>query len=213
MNRRFLHLGALLLLAVGAGLASAGPAPALRPARWAAPVAGVEVRNLYRVEPDLYRSAQPDPAGFRALSTLGVKTVLDLCGGEGDGADARGTSLRLLQVPMTAWWMTDDRVRRALRIVADPKNRPLLVHCHQGADRTGAILALYRVAAQGWTKEDALREMNEGGYHHSSLFRNLDRYVRNADIPLLRRELGLPGPALLLRGPSSLAASPAGPPF
>jgi hypothetical protein len=52
-------------------------------------------------------------------------------------------------------------------------------------------MALYRVVVQGWSKDDAIREMDEGGYHHSSLFRNLDRYVRAANVEALRKQLGI----------------------
>jgi protein tyrosine phosphatase (PTP) superfamily phosphohydrolase (DUF442 family) len=183
------RLALFLVLALSGSLGIALGAE-LRPAVWATPVAGTTVTNLYRIEPDLYRSAQPDGAGFRELAALGVKTVLDLKGGDGDGDTARGTSLKLLHVPMTAFGLRDDRVLDALRILSDPTNRPLIVHCQQGADRTGALMALYRVVVQGWSKEDAVREMDEGGYHHSSLWSNLDRYVRAANVEALRKQLG-----------------------
>jgi protein tyrosine phosphatase (PTP) superfamily phosphohydrolase (DUF442 family) len=189
----------------------------LRPAVWAAPVAGTGVTNLYRVEADLYRSAQPDGAGFRELAALGVKTVLDLKGGDGDGDSAREVSLKLLHVPMTAFGLRNDRVLEALRILSDPSNRPLVVHCQQGADRTGALMALYRVVVQGWSKEDAIREMDEGGYHHSSLFSNLDRYVRAANVEALRKQLGISlrtspdGPTLTASAASASVAPASGP--
>jgi hypothetical protein len=59
---------------------------ATRPAIWAEAVAGSRVPNLYRVEPDLLRSAQPDSVGFQELAKLGVKTVLDLRAGHADAA-------------------------------------------------------------------------------------------------------------------------------
>lgn len=215
------------------GSALGGSAAPRRASNWATPVAGTVVENLYRVEPDLLRSAQPSVAGFRQLAALGVKSVLDLRKGDGDAGTARGTSLRLLQVPMTAWSLSDKGVVQALRILTDVKNRPILVHCQHGADRTGAILALYRVVVQGWSKQDALREMNEGGFHHSSFFRNLDEYVSRADVAALRRELGILSPVAaltvqgppaakpgivssglaILRGPASLLAPAIGPGF
>jgi hypothetical protein len=79
--------------------------------------------------------------------------------------------------------------------LTDPANRPLVIHCQHGADRTGAIVALYRVVVQDWSKADALREMDEGGFHHSSLWRNLDDYVLKANVEALRRELGIVPPA------------------
>jgi len=196
MKRHF-FLSLALATSVSLGIASGGE---LRPAVWAAPVASTSVSNLYRVEPDLYRGGQPDGAGFRELAALGVKTVLDLKGGDGDGDVARGTSLKLVHVPMTAFGLRDDRVLEALRILSDTANRPLIVHCQHGSDRTGALMALYRVVVQGWSKDDAIREMNEGGYHHSSLFSNLDRYVRAANVEALRKQLGI-----------TVRTSPAGP--
>jgi len=96
---------------------------------------------------------------------------------------------------MSAWGLHDDLVLQALRIMADPANRPLLIHCQHGADRTGAMVALYRVVVQNWSKADAIREMNEGGYHHSFLWKNLDHYVDRADVAALRKALGLSAPS------------------
>jgi protein tyrosine phosphatase (PTP) superfamily phosphohydrolase (DUF442 family) len=196
--------GFALALFLGLSVGSyAAPPP--RPAAWAAPASAPGVENLYLVEPGLYRSAQPTAEGFRRLEALGIRTVLDLRGGIGDAELARATDLRLLQVPMTAFGLTHRRVLAALRILADPVNRPILVHCRQGADRTGALIALYRVVAQGWTKQAALREMDDGGFHHSGLFSGLDGYVARADVARLRRELGIsPPPAR-----TSAAAAPA----
>ena len=203
---RTVALSSLLLLAALAGSVFAESLS--RPANWAAAVAGTHVTNLYRVEPDLLRSAQPDSAGFGELTALGVKTVLDLRAGDGDAEVAGSTALRLLQVPMRAWSLHDDQVIKALRILADRSNRPILVHCQHGADRTGAILALYRVVVEGWTKADALQEMNDAGFHHSALFRNLDRYVANADVAALRRELAITLPTALAESAPAIDSRP-----
>ncbi len=154
-------------------------------------MAGTSVGNLYRIEDGLFRGAQPSVAGFRELAALGVRNVLDLAGGSGDVRFVSDGTVKLFHVPMSAWGLRDDLVLKALRIMTEPENRPLMIHCAHGADRTGAIVALYRVVVQGWTKEQAVREMNEGGYHHNGLFRNLDRYVMRANVDALRRELGV----------------------
>lgn len=192
IRRRVLPLLLALSLSVPAFAANAA-----RPSAWAAAVAAKGVENLYRVEPDLYRSARPAAEGFRELAALGVKTVLDV-ESPGDDAAVRGTAIRLFHVPMSAFGLRNDRVLAALRILADPANRPIVVHCHLGADRTGALIALYRVVVQGWSKEDAIREMDDGGYHHSSWWRNLDRYVAAADVDALRKELKIGKPAATL---------------
>jgi protein tyrosine phosphatase (PTP) superfamily phosphohydrolase (DUF442 family) len=186
MNAKRLLLPVLLLLV--AATVAAAEAVSSRPADWAVAVAGTSVQNLYRVEDGFYRGAQPTADGFKELAGLGVKTVLDVSGG-GDEALLKGGTLKLVHLPMNAFGLRDDRVLEALRVMADPSNRPLMVHCQHGADRTGALVALYRVVVQGWTKERAVEEMNRGGYHHSSLWRNLDRYVLNADVARLRQAL------------------------
>jgi len=194
LKRRIVPLVAFAFAAIAPAFAGT---PA-RPATWAVAVPAKSIPNFYRVEPDLYRSARPQSAGFHELQALGVKTVLDVESPGDDGA-AHGSSLKLFHVPMNAFGLQDDLVLKALRIMADPANRPMVVHCQHGADRTGAMVALYRMVVQGWTREDALREMNDGGYHHSSWFRNLDRYVSAANVDALRKELKIvkPGGTLL----------------
>jgi tyrosine-protein phosphatase SIW14 len=191
-----LALSLTLLLAGAPARAASGAAAAAqaRPAEWATAVGGTSVGNLYLVEDGLYRGAQPTAAGFQELVKLGVKCVLDVAGGPGDETLIEKGSLKLFHVPMSAFGLRDDRVLQALRIMADPTNRPLLIHCQHGADRTGAIVALYRVVIQGWTPENAVLEMNRGGYHHSSLFRNLETYVLKLDAAALRKRLGVAGP-------------------
>ena len=173
-------------------------------------MAGTSVGNLYQVEAGFYRGAQPSAIGFRELAALGIGTVLDLAGGAGDARYVTDGTVKLFHVPMSAWGLRDDLVLKALRIMTDPQNRPLMIHCAHGADRTGAMVALYRVVVQGWTKEQAVREMNQGGYHHNGLFRNLDRYVLNVNVDALRKELGVlivPPPPSATAG--TLAALPA----
>ena len=192
MKKRIVLPGVLTLsLSLGSAIAAS---PSSRPGEWATPISDAGIENLYRVESDLFRSAVPTSTGFQKLSQMGVKSVLDLRGGDGDKKEMAGGSLKLFHVPMSAWGLQNKHVLQALRIVADPQNRPLLIHCQHGADRTGAIVALYRVVVQGWSKKMAIREMNEGGYHHNSFFRNLDQYVLAADVAVLRKQLGIAEP-------------------
>ena len=195
---------ALVLFLSAVAASAAGPTE--RPAEWATAVDGTCVSNLYKVDEGLYRSAQPSAAGFKELCGLGVKAILDVAGGAGDDALVVKDSVKLFHVPMHAWGLRDDRVLEALRVMADPANRPLLIHCQHGADRTGALVALYRVVVHGWTKEKAVLEMTQGGYHHSALWRNLDDYVMKADVDALRKALKLTGPAAA--APPVLAAGP-----
>jgi protein tyrosine phosphatase (PTP) superfamily phosphohydrolase (DUF442 family) len=200
-----LLLSLSLLAAVPAAQAAPGPLP--RPSEWATRVDSTSVPNLYRIEDGFYRAAQPTADGFKELATLGVKCVLDVAGGAGDDGLVEKGSLKLFHVPMSAFGLRDDRVLAALKIMADPQNRPLLIHCQQGADRTGAMVALYRVVVQGWTAEKAVEEMTKGGYHHSALWKDLETYVLKADAAAIRKKLGLD--KLAAAAAPALAAAPA----
>ncbi len=89
---------------------------------------------------------------------------------------------------MKAWHPEYKEAVRFLQIVTDPTRVPVLVHCKHGADRTGTLCALYRIAVQGWTKEEALGEMTEGGYGFHEIWRNLLHWIREIDIESLRRD-------------------------
>jgi hypothetical protein len=67
----------------------------------------------------------------------------------------------------------------------------VLVHCHHGADRTGTMCALYRIAIQGWTKEDAIQEMVQGGYGFHEMWINLPDWIDKLDIESMKKEAGI----------------------
>ena len=66
-------------------------------------------------------------------------------------------------------------------------NSSVFVHCQYGADRTGAAVAVYRVVVLGWTKDDAIAEMDKFGFH--SIWSVLKKYVRNLDVPRLKAKI------------------------
>jgi protein tyrosine phosphatase (PTP) superfamily phosphohydrolase (DUF442 family) len=172
--------------------------PALRPAlardpAWATPVALEGVPNLHRVTENLYRSGQPSAEGFRNLEAFGVKTVLNLRDLHQD--KLRGTALRGIRIRMRAWDPETGEVIRALRILSDADGGPFLVHCQHGADRTGMVIALYRMAAQGWDRERAIEEMERGGYGFHPIWAEIPRFLRQADIAKIRAALAPSGGA------------------
>jgi protein tyrosine/serine phosphatase len=97
---------------------------------------------------------------------------------------------------MQAWRDDNDRdVIAFLRLAVDPQRQPIFVHCLHGADRTGMVVAVYRVVVEGWSKEEALREMTLGGYGFHEQFDNLLEYVEELDVAEMRRQVGLPSSA------------------
>lgn len=157
-----------------------------RPAKWAQPVETTAVKNLHRLSPHLYRSAQPDAAGMRELEKHGVKTVINLRDFNEDDKEARGTKLRLRNVDMNAWRIKDEEVAQVLALLRKKKDGPFLIHCQHGADRTGVACAMFRLVEQGWSREDAIRELTAGGFGFHTIWKNIPRYLEKVDIEKIR---------------------------
>lgn len=167
--------------------------PATRDPRWAVPVEKKGAPNLHKVSDRLYRGAQPTTKGFKNIEKLGVKTVVNLRSFHSDRDELEGRSMAYEHIWMKAWNAEDEEIVRFLRLVSDTSKGPVFVHCQHGADRTGTMVAAYRIVIEGWSAEEAATEMVEGGYGFHAVWPNLIRYVKTEiDGPALRKELGLP---------------------
>jgi hypothetical protein len=184
-------VGGCLSLAPGA----AGP----RPENWATPVAaGPGLPNLYRVNSSLYRSAQPSKEGFVFLGTQAslangdrpIKTVVSLRAFHDDAPLVPASSgLRLEQIRFKTWHPEKEDVVKFLRIVTTPALQPVLVHCQHGSDRTGTMVAIYRIAVEGWTKAQATDEMTNGGFGFHPMWQNLLRYIEALDVNAIKAQV------------------------
>jgi len=166
-------------------------APANRPETWAQPLKLEGVPNLYRVSDDLYRGDQPSLQGMRNLKQLGLKTIINLRSFHSDRQELGETGLTYEHIFMKPWHPEEKEVVRFLKIVTDPRRTPVLVHCQHGADRTGAMVAVYRIAVQGWSKAEAIREMTQGGYGFHRVWGNLPNWIRKLNIDRIKRQAGI----------------------
>lgn len=155
---------------------------------WAVPIEKPGLPNLHRVSDDLYRGAQPTAEGFRQLKAMGVKTVINLRYFYNDRDKIAGTDLAYEEIPMNTWHAEDEDVVRFLQLVADQNRAPFFVHCHYGADRSGMLFGVYRIVIQGWTKDEAIAEMTQGGFGFHAVWQNLVEYLRNLDVEKLKRQ-------------------------
>jgi protein tyrosine/serine phosphatase len=171
------------------------PAPPPRPANWAEPIALEGVPNLHRVTPMLYRSEQPTALGMKNLEKLGIRTVINLRAFNHDEEEVKGTSLRTLRTRILTWRVDDKHVIEVMRWLKQSENGPFLIHCQHGADRTGLMSAMYRILEQGWSPEDAMKELTDGGYGYHSMWRNILRYVQSADVEKLRAAISATAPS------------------
>src|SRR5687767_2349312 len=112
-----------------------------------------ELPRFQQVTDRLYRGGQPREGGLRRLRELGIDTILNLRGTskttKAEEAEARSLGFNYFNVALPNWGRPqDERVRRALLIIAAPQNGNVFVHCKDGVDRTGTIVALHRVTHQ-----------------------------------------------------------------
>lgn len=157
---------------------------------WAQPVQAPGLPNLHKVSDDLYRGAQPTAEGMKQLQAMGIKTVISLRDLHTDHDELKGTDLKHFEIPMNAAFNPkSEQVAEFFRIVGDPANRPVFVHCEHGSDRTGTMCALYRIAAQDWTPNQARAEMTRGGFgFHSIPWQHFADYIGKINAPALRQQ-------------------------
>ena len=201
--RKYITYAAVALSLTACAVAPALP-PEQRPLNWAQPVGKTQLHqglpNLFQVSPVLYRSAQPTAEGLNLLNqnlavSYGlpkeIKTVVNLRNNEGDGALVVPTGVRYEQIPFDTWQVKETDVVRFLKIVRNPNNQPVLLHCKHGADRTGMMTAIYRIVEQGWRKQDAIAEMAQGGFGYHPIWSNLIRYIEHMDVADIQRKVTL----------------------
>ena len=165
-----------------------------RPADWAVPVEKPGLPNLARVSDWLWRGAQPTREGVLELAKLHVRTIVDLRAYHSDAPLLAGTGITLVRIPVHTGSPTLEQVIEFLRVISDENRRPIFVHCQHGADRTGLMVAMYRVAMLGWDKQRAIAEMRDGGFGFHSIWQNLVRFILRMDVDLVRRSAKIARP-------------------
>jgi protein tyrosine phosphatase (PTP) superfamily phosphohydrolase (DUF442 family) len=141
--------------------------------------------NLYKVSDTLYRGEQPTEEGFKELEKLGIKTVVNLRSLHSDRDELEGTKLGYEHIRMEAWDPEQDEIEAFLQIATDPQKQPVFVHCLHGADRTGTMVAVYRIVVQDWDKQKAIDEMQKGPFGFHEIFSGLPEFIQDLDIETL----------------------------
>lgn len=139
--------------------------------------------NFGEVTPTLFRGAQPSPDGFKALAKMGVNIVVDARGDRTDteGKEVGQLGMQYVAIPWRCPFPNDDIFMKFLKLLQDNPNKKVFVHCRLGDDRTGMMVAAYRMAEQGWTADEAMYEMQQFGFstvHHYLLCPRLASYEK-----------------------------------
>ncbi|MEM1258920.1 MAG: sulfur transferase domain-containing protein [Bacteroidota bacterium] len=148
-------------------------------------------KRLYKLNDSVYRSEQPSTRDFQALEAMGLKTIINFRRNKKDDVKARKTQLTLEHYPLKTKELTEAQILTALKLVKEAE-KPVLLHCWHGSDRTGAISAAYRIVFEDWDKEEAIKELRkeEFGYHEN-WYPNVIDLLRDLDVTELKKGLDL----------------------
>ncbi len=129
------------------------------------------VPNAGKVSETLFRGAQPAATGLEQLKQLGVTTIVNLRIWEGavnsERKKAEALGLHFINIPVSGWEPpSDEQVAQFLSLFHDKPADKIFVHCKFGGDRTGVMIAAYRIAENHWSVQQAIQEMRFFGFHY-----------------------------------------------
>jgi len=140
----------------------------------------IQIKNFGCINEGLYRGAQPKERDYADLAALGVKTIIDL---QSDGKDLEQTLVEAQGMKFYRIGMSDknepstEQAEFFLKLVNDPANQPVFVHCAGGRHRTGAMSAIYRITHDGWSADQAYQEMKHYDFEYGMGHGSLKNYV------------------------------------
>jgi protein tyrosine/serine phosphatase len=111
-------------------------------------LAAIRIDNFGAINDNYYRGAQPKDDDYRDLATIGVKTIVDLTkdGRDDEPGLVKSAGMKFYRIPLTTSERPSDAaIAEFLKIVNDPANQPVYVHCQGGRHRTGTMTAIFHV--------------------------------------------------------------------
>lgn len=138
------------------------------------------IANFGKISDSLFRGAQPDASGIKNLARLGIKTIINLRMTnevwKAEEAEAHASGITYTNVPLRGIGRPTDVQVETLLALIDTLPPPVFVHCRYGCDRTGTIIACYRIRRDHWSNQAALEEARKYGL--SPLEQSMINYVR-----------------------------------
>lgn len=185
MSALVLCVGAAVSSPLFAQASSSAAQPEIARASFGAPAEKLSLAGIPRagkVSDALYRGAQPSSEGLAELKKLGITTVVDLRGNRGPVASERrqveSLGMHFIDIPVSGWSApTNAQVAEFLKLFKADPSQKIFVHCYYGEDRSGVMVAAYRIAQQNWTVDQAFAEMLSFGFHNR-LYPAMRSYVR-----------------------------------
>lgn len=154
-------------------------------------VENIDIPNFSKLDDNFYRSGQPEGEDYKKLSELGIKTIINLrLSGFNQVRKERkmveSNGMQFVNIPLNPFLHPNRRqIKTYYKIIDNPNNLPVLVHCKYGQDRTGIMTALYRVKVYNWDYNKAYDEMIAFGYHKTLYSRQkhfLWEYIKEVNV-------------------------------
>jgi tyrosine-protein phosphatase SIW14 len=145
------------------------------------------VANFHVVNEHVYRGGQPSDLGFQELAKMGVTTILDLrepdSRSQAEKRTVEAAGMKYVNVPFYGISTPPPaQVANALSVLNNKDNGTVFVHCRRGSDRTGTVIAAYRVSHDGWQNAKALAEAK--GYGMTFLAVGMHHFISDYRAPV-----------------------------
>jgi protein-tyrosine phosphatase len=139
------------------------------------------VANFGEVTPQLFRGGLLKGDGLQALKKLGISVVVDThANDKNEEKEVEALGMKYVAIPWHCPWPNDQVFARFLKVLRENQGKKVFVHCRLGDDRTGMMVAAYRMAEEGWTADEAMAEMKSFGFSrsHHLICPSLARYEK-----------------------------------
>jgi protein tyrosine/serine phosphatase len=142
------------------------------------------IPNFHQVSENIFRGGQPANSSWSSLADLGIKLVVDLrlpsehsINREEQAVQAAG--MRYVSIPMDGFAApSDQNVSRVLALLEESNtDGPVFVHCRRGSDRSGTVIACYRITHDHWENQKALQEAKSFGMYW--IEKGMQHYILN----------------------------------
>lgn len=140
----------------------------------------VHIKNFGEMDAHYFRGAQPKKDDYQALKALGVTTVIDLrddpTNYEKPTVEALG--MKYINLPMSDnSYPKQESIEEFLKLINDPANGKIFVHCKGGKHRTGVTGAVYRFTKDGWDYDKVYQEMKNYRFYSSWGYGSMKDFV------------------------------------
>lgn len=129
-----------------------------------------DLPNFHQVKKWIFRGGFPKEKGYARLEEITVKTVVSLCADkekvEWEQDQANIYDIAYINIPVDpAQGLNKVQMDEIFKVLSDTQKQPLFIHCSDGKDITGAVIAIYRISVDGWSPEKAYSEALEYGFN------------------------------------------------